>query len=135
MKPETSSITTLLRHIAFFRSCFSKELHLNVTCWASNNPFFMIVVTIFSEKARNETTVSGVQQNSEARAFRVWCRRSLLSHGQANQQDILDVTNRLHLLVVQGTRKKLHSRSIVLLQGQIKQNTTQPNQNKTKTKL
>lgn len=49
-KTETRSVTALPRHTAFFRSCFSKELHLNVTCWDSSNPFLWSWLRTFWKK-------------------------------------------------------------------------------------
>lgn len=43
-------------------------------------------------------------------------RRRVLSHKWATQLVILDATNCMHLLILQGTRKTLHSWSVVLLQ-------------------
>lgn len=67
----------------------------------------MIVATILLEKARNETTVSGVQQNPEAREFQVPGRRSLLSHRQASQQDLVDAADGLHFTSRPRGQKKV----------------------------
>lgn len=51
---------------------------------------------------------------------RAECKRQLLCQRQANKQDILDATNYMRLLILQGARWKLHRWSIVLSQGQQK---------------
>ena len=69
MQPETqyyySAEAHCLPQIMFFQTT-TPECDL----LGFQKSLFMIVVPILLEKARNETTVSGVQQNQEARVLR-----------------------------------------------------------------
>lgn len=90
----------------------------------------MIVVTILLENARSETTVSGVQQNPEARVSRVPGRRNLLRHRPASQQDIVDAADCLHFTSSPRDQEKVAQQVYC----PVTRTKTKPKNHKTKTK-
>jgi hypothetical protein len=75
----------------------------------------MIAVTIFQKKARNETTVSSVQQNTKGRTpeHRM---PDMTPEQQAGKSPRYLSCHQLYAFILQGTRKKLCSKTTVLSQ-------------------